>query len=69
MGVLEHPDAPHGPNNHFISRYAFIAVPAGNTIDLNYIHNDAYNVAHNTYPAMNAGFDGFMRNQGVGSWK
>ena len=25
VGVLEHPDAPHGPNNLFIARYAFIA--------------------------------------------
>ena len=30
VGILEHPDAPHGPNNPAIARYAFIAVPAGN---------------------------------------
>ena len=39
VGMLEHPDAPHGPNNRFVSRYAFIAVPVGNTLDLNAIHN------------------------------
>ena len=39
IGVLDHPDAPHGPNNQFVSRYAFIAVPVGNTLDLNAIHN------------------------------
>ena len=41
IGVLERPDAPHGPNNKFIARYAFIAVPVGNTLDLNAIHNQA----------------------------
>jgi hypothetical protein len=63
VGVLEHPDAPHGPNNHFISRYAFAAIPSGNTLDLNYIHNQALNTS------MQAGNDGFMRNQGVGAWE
>jgi len=62
IGVLEHPDAPHGPNNRFTSRYAFIAVPAGNTMDINYIHNQA----RNTSLSVN---DGFTRNQGVGSWE
>ncbi len=41
VGVLEHPDAPHSANNHFISRYAFIALPVGNSLDINYIHNEA----------------------------
>src|SRR5208282_430230 len=41
IGVLERPDAPYGPNNKFIARYAFIAVPVGNTLDLNAIHNQA----------------------------
>ena len=64
IGVLEHPDAPHGPNNHFIARYAFIAVPVGNTLDINYIYNQS---RKNTLPV--AGQDFFMRNQGVGSWE
>ena len=56
VGVLEHPDATHGPDNHFVSRYAFIAQPVGNTLDVNYIHNEAYNVAHNPqYPAHDSG--------------
>jgi hypothetical protein len=62
IGVLEHPDAPHGPNNHFIARYAFVAVPAGNAMDANYVHNQALN------PALGVG-DGYFRNQGVGSWE
>ena len=39
IGVLEHPDQPHGPNNPFVARYAFLAQPTGNALDLNYIHN------------------------------
>ncbi|MDD5139468.1 MAG: hypothetical protein PHY43_04300 [Verrucomicrobiales bacterium] len=62
IGVLERPDAPHGPNNKFLSRYAFIALPAGNTLDLNAIHNQAFN--------QNLGAaDGYFRNQGGGSWE
>ena len=65
VGVLEHPDAPHGPNNPFTSRYAFVAVPAGNALDINYLHNQARNPVNPS----SASSDGFMRNQGVGSWE
>ena len=76
IGVLERPDAPHGPNNRFIARYAFVAVPAGNTLDLNAIHNEVFE-AGNSDPTVNpaanqpgnAGLDYFFRNQGVGSWE
>ena len=63
IGVLERPDAPHGPNNKFIARYAFIALPADNALDLNYIHNQAYTAA------LNYNNDGYFRDQGVGSWE
>jgi len=66
VGVLEHPDATHGPNNKFLSRYAFIALPVGNTLDLNYIYNQAK--TEKVDPAA-SGADGFFRNQGVGSWE
>jgi hypothetical protein len=62
IGVLARPDMPHGPNNYFVARYAFFAAPVGNTLDLNYIHNQAFN------PNLGAN-DGFFRNQGVGSWE
>src|SRR5260221_4126059 len=62
IGVLEHPDAPHGPDNKFISRYAYIAQPVGNSLDLNAIHNQAFTKSLSSP-------DGFMRNQGVGSWE
>ncbi len=70
IGVLERPDAPHGPNNKFIARYAFIAVPVGNTLDLNAIHNQAL-IPPLNYPMnpMNSADDSYFRNQGVGSWE
>jgi hypothetical protein len=41
-------------------------IPAGNTLDINYIHNHARRppMAQST-----PNFDGFMRNEGVGSWE
>ena len=66
VGVLERPDQPHGPNNHFVARYAFLAQPIGNSLDLNYIYNQA---ATRTVNPASAGNDGYMRNQGVGSWE
>jgi hypothetical protein len=65
IGVLEHPDQPHGPNNPFVARYAFLAQPAGNSLDLNYIHNQTRNA---NPPNMSSG-DGFFRNESVGSWE
>ncbi len=62
IGVLEHPDQPHGPNNHFIARYAFVAVPIGNALDLNAIHNEVLDQSLSVQ-------DGFFRNQGVGTWE
>jgi len=72
IGVLEHPDQPYGPNNPFIARYAFIALPVGNALDLNYIYNQALdeNNAVTTVNPLPAGDgDGYFRNQGVGSWE
>ena len=77
IGILERPDAPYGPNNKFIARYAFIAVPVGNTLDLNAIHNQVFDEPPSPVPLttqihVNPGdntIDGFFRNQGVGSWE
>jgi hypothetical protein len=63
IGVLQHPDQPYGPNNPFVARYAFVAVPIGNALDLNAIHNQAL-----TRTLTNSS-DGFFRNEGVGSWE
>ena len=72
IGVLERPDLPYGPNNPFIARYAFIVLPVGNSLDLNAIHNQAFdtitgNRAVNP-PPIGLG-DVYFRNQGVGSWE
>ena len=64
IGVLEHPDQPHGPNNHFLARYAFAALPVGNSLDLNAIHNQVRNPNQNL-----SGPDVFFRNQDVGTWE
>jgi hypothetical protein len=63
IGVLEHPDQPHSANNKFVARYAYIVLPAGKTLDVNYIHNQAVS------RALNTATDGYLRNQGVGSWE
>jgi hypothetical protein len=78
VGVLQHPDQPYGPNNLFVARYAFIAVPVGNALDLNAIHNQSLDdkmagpgnngIPVNPPPSASVG-DAFMRNQGVGSWE
>ena len=70
IGVLERPDAPYGPDNQFVARYAFIALPAGNALDVNAIHNQTL-IPQLNYPAnpMNSGDDSYFRNQGVGSWE
>jgi hypothetical protein len=68
IGVLQHADQPYGPNNPFVARYAFVAVPIGNDLDLNAIYNQSAPGAREVNPA-SAGVDGFMRNQGVGSWE
>jgi hypothetical protein len=65
IGVLEHPDRPHSETNRFIGRYAFMALPAGKSLDVNFIHN----YAKRLNPAMPANSDSFSRNQGVGSWE
>ena len=66
IGILERPDAPHGPNNKFVARVAFLAQPIGNSLDLNYIHNQAHLPLKS---AMNASGADYMRNEGVGSWE
>jgi hypothetical protein len=65
IGVLERPDLPHSSSNHFIARYAYIVIPSGKTLDVNYI----YNGAGGSPPGVARGTDNFMRNQGVGTWE
>jgi hypothetical protein len=69
IGILDHPDVPHGPNNLFVARYAFIAVPVGNTLDINAIHNQVFDENNAINSTINPGSDVFFRNEGVGSWE
>ncbi len=67
IGVLTRPDVAHGPNNQFLSRYAYFAQSLDG-LDLNTIHNQAKATAlFGSQP--NRTLDGFFRNQGVGSWE
>jgi hypothetical protein len=70
IGVLARPDAMHSADNQFVSRYAFIAVPVGNTLDINAIHNQAAtpNTVDDASSQFNTGST-FIRNEGVGSWE
>lgn len=71
IGVLERPDLPHSATNRFIGRYAYMVLPAGKTLDLNYIHNQAL-LAGSTQPfssTLALTEDGYLRNQGVGTWE
>lgn len=62
VGILERPGTTHAADNKFVSRYAFIALPVGESLDLNAIHNQVLNLPLGTS-------DGYFRNQGVGSWE
>lgn len=71
VGGLEFPERPHSPTNRFLYRYAYLVVPAGNTLDINAIHNYAKQFRPGTPPGsmlLTTG-DGFLRNQGVGPWE
>jgi hypothetical protein len=68
IGVLKYPEYVHSPTNPFIGRYAFMALPIGKTLDLNYIHNYAkYDLGGTLMQSMSE--DGFIRDEGVGSWE
>lgn len=68
IGVLEKPDLPHSETNRFIGRLAYLVLPAGKTLDLNFIHNQANPSAQDRIDVL-TGNNGFTRNQGVGSWE
>lgn len=64
IGVLERPHLPHSAANKFVGRYCFVVLPVGQTLDINFIHNQAKYVQD-----MNQGNCGFFRNQGFGCWE
>ena len=66
IGVLQFPDRPHSADNKFVSRWTYIVLPSGKTLDVNYLHN--YSKRLDTAMAAGAG-DGYTRNEGVGTWE
>jgi len=60
IGVLARPNEPHSSSNRFVGRYAYIILPAGRTLDINFIHNRG-----KVDPAQNQ----YYRSQGHGSWE
>jgi hypothetical protein len=64
IGVLEYPDRPHSASNQFVGRYAFVVLPTGKSLDINYGHNSAETTAAARFVP-----EGYFRNQGVGSWE
>jgi len=66
IGILARPDLPHSATNRFVARYAYFVVPSGKTLDVNYIHNQAFDP---NKPALKPSGEDFYRNQGVGSWE
>ncbi len=64
IGVLQHPEYPHSATNRFVGRYAFLVMPAGKSLDWNYLHNHAGSPLDERMVEPR-----FSRNQGVGSWE
>lgn len=67
VGVLEHPEYPHSETNRFIGRWAFLVLPAGKSLDMNYIHNEVRFVGNMIDGDTRRSY--FSRNQGVGSYE
>jgi hypothetical protein len=64
IGGLQRPEFAHSATNLFTHRYAYLVVPAGQTLDLNTIHNYVKRNLASTKPS-EAWRDGFLRDQGV----
>ena len=58
---------PHSATNQFISRFAYLIVPSGKTLDLNSVYD--YVKTGPGFPSSMLSGDGFFRNQGVGPWE
>ena len=71
FGVLQYPEYHHSATNRFIGRYAYLVLPIGKTLDFNFIHNYSKSLASGlSMPAPGSvALDGFIRDQGVGSWE
>lgn len=67
IGVFEKPQFGHSRTNRALGRFAFVVLPVNLSLDINRMHN--YSKGNLGLPAnMNTG-DGFLRNQGVGTFE
>jgi len=65
IGVLQQTSLPHSSTNRFVGRYAYLVLPAGKSLDWNFIHNNArLGISDRELGGL-----GYYRNQGVGSWE
>ncbi len=68
VGILQHPDAPHSGTNLFVGRVAYMVVPSGRNLDINYNHNSVKS-AYNVPDLSGSGQSAFMRNEAAGGWE
>ena len=69
IGVLDKPQFGHSKTNRAVGRFAFVVLPATMSLDINRVHNYSKgNSPGGGLPAAMGG-DGFLRNQGVGSFE
>lgn len=68
QGILEHPDVPHSGTNLFVGRVAYLVVPSGRNLDINFNHNSV-KLAYNVLDQNGTGQSAFMRNEAVGGWE
>ena len=66
LGATRPAGFPHGPNNRFLSRYAFMVIPSSTALDVNSIHN--YGRLRDPNMAVVRG-DCFLRNMGAATWE
>jgi hypothetical protein len=65
IGILARPGLSHSGDNYFLARYAYYVEPPGKGLDVNAIHNQAA-TRNLDFSFVN---DGYVRNQGAGSWE
>jgi len=61
IGLTQSPFRWHTNDNRYLSRYAWAVFPVGISLDINTIHNNA--------KRLGGGLNGYLRNQGVGTFE
>jgi hypothetical protein len=66
IGVLEDSNRPHGPDNRFVARYAYLVVPTDQQLDINRVHNKDKSIFDERYKVYS---EGYQRLQGNACWE